>query len=56
MNNTICYKNINILRKLAQEEYEEQVRIKVAAARADMRPGMTTEQLRQKLARLGSLP
>lgn len=35
--------------ELAQAEYEEQVRAKVTAARADTRPGMTTEQLRQRL-------
>ncbi|CDL31594.1 hypothetical protein ACOXCF_29220 (plasmid) [Citrobacter koseri] len=35
--------------ELAQAEYEDQVRAKVTAARADTRPGMTTEQLRQRL-------
>jgi glycosyltransferase A (GT-A) superfamily protein (DUF2064 family) len=35
--------------ELAQAEYEEQVRAKVAAARADSGPGMTTAQLRQRL-------
>ena len=35
--------------ELAQAEYAAQVRVKVAAARADTRPGMTTEQLRQLL-------
>lgn len=33
----------------AQVEYEKWVRAKVAAARADSRPGITTEQLRQLL-------
>lgn len=35
--------------ELAQAEYDEQVRAKVAAARADKRPGMNTAQLRQQL-------
>lgn len=35
--------------ELAQAEYDEQVRAKVTAARADKRPGMSTEQLRQAL-------
>ena len=35
--------------ELAQAEYDEQVRVKVAAVRADTRPGMTTEQLSQLL-------
>ena len=35
--------------ELAQAEYEDQVRAKVTAARADTRSGMTTEQLRQRL-------
>jgi hypothetical protein len=35
--------------ELAQAEYDEWVRAKVAAARADKRPGMTTEQVRQQL-------
>ncbi|EBE4568776.1 plasmid stabilization protein [Salmonella enterica] len=35
--------------ELAQAEYDERVRAKVAAARADKRPGMSTEQLRQQL-------
>ncbi|CCW31998.1 plasmid stabilization protein [Xenorhabdus nematophila] len=35
--------------ELAQAEYEERVRAKVAIARADSRPGITTEQLRQQL-------
>ncbi|MCG3464172.1 hypothetical protein [Xenorhabdus bovienii] len=35
--------------ELAQGEYEERIRAKVAATRADSRPGMTTEQLRQQL-------
>ena len=38
-----------LLQQLAQAEYEDQVRAKVTAARADTRPGMTTEQLRQRL-------
>jgi hypothetical protein len=36
--------------ELAQAEYEEWVRAKVAAARQDKRPGMSTEQLRQMLS------
>ena len=47
MSNTTHYENANFLRELA--EYEDQVRAKVTAARADTRPGMTTEQLRQRL-------
>lgn len=35
--------------ELAQAEYDEWVRAKVAAARADKRPGMSTEQVRQLL-------
>ncbi|ELM0670175.1 plasmid stabilization protein [Salmonella enterica subsp. enterica serovar Montevideo] len=35
--------------ELAQAEYEEQVRRRVAAARADTRPGLSTAQLRQLL-------
>lgn len=35
--------------ELAQAEYDEQVRAKVAAARADKRPGMSTAHLRQQL-------
>lgn len=35
--------------ELARAEYDEQVRAKVAAARADKRPGMSTAQLRQQL-------
>lgn len=35
--------------ELAQAEYDEQVRAKVTAARADKRPGMSTDQLRQAL-------
>ncbi|HAI6223775.1 TPA: plasmid stabilization protein [Escherichia coli] len=35
--------------ELAQAEYDERVRAKVAAARADKRPGMSTPQLRQQL-------
>jgi hypothetical protein len=35
--------------ELAQAEYDEWVRRKVAAARADKRPGMSTEQLSQQL-------
>lgn len=33
----------------ALDDYEKRIRAKVAAARADSRPGMTTEQLRQQL-------
>ncbi len=40
--------------ELARAEYEDQVRAKVTAARADTRPGMTTEQLRQRLH--GAMP
>ncbi|EAZ7030581.1 plasmid stabilization protein [Klebsiella pneumoniae] len=35
--------------ELAQAEYDEWVRSKITAARADTRPRMTTEQVRQKL-------
>jgi len=35
--------------ELAQAEHDEWVRAKVAAARADKRPGLTTEQLRAQL-------
>ncbi|EEE3049557.1 TPA: plasmid stabilization protein [Escherichia coli] len=35
--------------ELEQAEYEERVRTKVEAARADTRPGMSTDQLRQQL-------
>lgn len=35
--------------ELAQAEYDEWVCSKVAAARADKRPRMTTEQVRQRL-------
>jgi hypothetical protein len=35
--------------ELAQAEYDDWVRAKVSAARADTRPGMSTEQLRQVL-------
>lgn len=35
--------------ELAQAEYEERVRAKVAASRADSRPGISTAQLRQQL-------
>ncbi|MGM3159169.1 plasmid stabilization protein (plasmid) [Dickeya undicola] len=35
--------------ELAQAEYDEWIRGKVAAARADTRPRMTTEQVRQRL-------
>ena len=35
--------------ELAQAEYDDWVRTKVAAARADNRPGMSTDQLRQTL-------
>lgn len=35
--------------ELAQAEYDEWVRAKVAAARADQRPGVSTDQLRARL-------
>lgn len=35
--------------ELAQAEYDDWVRAKVSAARADTRPGMSIEQLRQVL-------
>lgn len=35
--------------ELAQAEYDERVRAKVAATRADKRPGVSTEKLRQQL-------
>ncbi|MGP3200510.1 plasmid stabilization protein (plasmid) [Serratia marcescens] len=35
--------------ELAQAEYDDQVRAKVTAARADKRPGMSTAHLRQQL-------
>lgn len=35
--------------ELARAEYDEQVRAKVAAARADKRSGMSSAQLRQQL-------
>lgn len=35
--------------ELARAEYDEQIRAKVAAARADKRPGMSSAQLRQQL-------
>ncbi|CEJ66599.1 MULTISPECIES: hypothetical protein [Citrobacter] len=35
--------------ELAQAEYDDWVRAKVAAARADARPKLTTEQVRQRL-------
>lgn len=35
--------------ELAQAEYEDWVRAKVAVSRADTRPGMTTDQLRKSL-------
>ncbi|HIC1790762.1 TPA: plasmid stabilization protein [Escherichia coli] len=35
--------------ELARAEYDEQVRTKVAAARADKRPGMSSAQLRQQI-------
>ncbi|CAD5542869.1 plasmid stabilization protein [Escherichia coli O43:H2] len=35
--------------ELARAEYDEQVRAKVAAARSDKRPGMSSAQLRQQL-------
>ncbi|MDO4706710.1 MAG: hypothetical protein Q4A98_10980 [Comamonadaceae bacterium] len=37
------------LRELPQEQYDEWVRAKVAAARVDTRPSMSTEQVRQLL-------
>jgi len=42
---------VELLQRLADEEleqahYDEWVRAKVAAARADTRPGMTTDQVR----------
>ncbi|GKW14025.1 MULTISPECIES: plasmid stabilization protein [Pectobacterium] len=37
--------------ELAQAEYEEKVRAKVAASRADIRPSISTNQLRQQLHR-----
>ena len=45
---------VQLLQRLADEEleqarYDEWVRGKVAAARADTRPGMTTDQVRQLL-------
>ena len=46
--------HLNLLQRLADEEleqarYDEWVRNKVTAARADTRPGMSTSQLRQLL-------
>lgn len=35
--------------ELAQAEYDDWVRSKIATSRADKRPGMSTEQLRQQL-------
>lgn len=35
--------------ELAQAEYEEKIRAKVMIVRADSRPGMTSEQRRQRL-------
>ncbi|HDD2124445.1 TPA: plasmid stabilization protein [Salmonella enterica] len=35
--------------ELAQARYDDRVRAKVAAARADTRPRLTTEQVRQRL-------
>jgi hypothetical protein len=35
--------------ELAQAEYDDRVRAKAVTARADKRPGMTTDQLRQQL-------
>ncbi|MEC6539431.1 plasmid stabilization protein [Escherichia coli] len=35
--------------ELARAEYDEQIRAKVAAARTDKRPGMSSVQLRQQL-------
>ncbi len=45
---------VELLQRLADEElerarYDEWVKHKVAAARADTRPGMTTDQVRQLL-------
>jgi len=45
---------VALLQRLADEEleqahYDEWVKTKVAAARADTRPGMTTDQVRQLL-------
>lgn len=37
--------------ELAQAEYEEKIREKVRAARADTRPSMSTDQLRSRLSR-----
>ena len=37
------------IEELAQAEYDDWVRAKVSAARADARPGMSTEQLRAAL-------
>lgn len=42
-------RNENADQSRERDEYEKWVRAKVAAARADSRPGMTTEQLRQQL-------
>ncbi|TBL58058.1 hypothetical protein EYY97_16990 [Hafnia paralvei] len=42
-------RNENADQSRARAEYEKWVRAKVATARADSRPGMTTEQLRQQL-------
>lgn len=47
---------VQLLQRLADEEleqarYDEWVREKVAAARADTRPGMTTDQVRALLNR-----
>lgn len=47
---------LQLLQRLADEEmeqarYDEWVREKVAAARADTRPGMTTDQVRELLNR-----
>ncbi|WP_038196921.1 hypothetical protein [Xenorhabdus bovienii] len=54
MPNTNATRKAELLQRLANEElaqgeYEERVRAKVAATRADSRPGITTEQLRQQL-------
>ena len=40
--------------ELAQAEYDDWVRAKVAIARADKRPGMSTDQLRQVLNARGT--
>ncbi|MEX0445542.1 plasmid stabilization protein [Xenorhabdus sp. SGI246] len=54
MPSTNAVRNAELLQRLANEElaqgeYEERVKAKVVIARADSRPGITTEQLRQQL-------